>query len=81
MPGGRSPVTIRPGSYNAAEPEWHGTLRESSFYAFVCTHAGHRNQRAATKCARKAFARMKEGKPLPRSWVSFLTWVRTDGFT
>jgi hypothetical protein len=70
-------MTLRPGSYDASSPLWRGVIRDDSLGRYACTHADHPNRKAATKCARDAFAQFKEefkkDRP-PAGWEILPRW-------
>lgn len=64
-------MTLRPGSYDAAPPVWRGVIRLDSFPAYVCVHNDHPDQRAATKCARAAYAQLRDEGTLAEGWYEY----------
>ena len=70
-------MALRPGSYNAASPDWRGVIRQDGLGWYHCTHRDHRSQREATACARQAFPAIRDRDPedpearLPEGWTIF----------
>jgi hypothetical protein len=61
-------VTMRAGSYDRSKPDWRGIIRDDGWPVYVCLHTNHEGREAATKCARGALPKIKDGT-LPAGWT------------
>jgi hypothetical protein len=71
-------MTLRAGSYNARQPEWHGIIRQDGWPWYRCTHRNHGDPRDARDCARAALPALRERDhsnreaPMPEGWVVYV---------
>lgn len=69
-------MTLRAGSFDKAEPDWIGMIRDEGLPKYMCTHSReHKNSDAARWCAKKAVEYLKEHNTLPEGWVRY-TWKK-----